>query len=198
MYLLCQGLGGMYRGYISTILRELPFSLIQYPIWESLKVCLLTSFFCCSFHFFAPRIRDADVGCQNVSNPKAGQSVACVKEAINNLVFSEAYRRLLLIDSIELEPSLRPPFSNRNLCEGDDSSTLRLINSSKSFFPRMRDGEPPWAWCITRIQDLTPCMCSVFGGLVLFIIVELGYSNLISCYSENFIATHSMVRTGCE
>ncbi|VDK31942.1 unnamed protein product [Taenia asiatica] len=32
-----EGLGGMYRGYISTILRELPFSLIQYPIWESLK-----------------------------------------------------------------------------------------------------------------------------------------------------------------
>ncbi|KAL5110509.1 S-adenosylmethionine mitochondrial carrier protein [Taenia crassiceps] len=32
-----EGLGGMYRGYISTILRELPFSLIQYPVWESLK-----------------------------------------------------------------------------------------------------------------------------------------------------------------
>ncbi|VDM30263.1 unnamed protein product [Hydatigera taeniaeformis] len=34
-----RGLGGMYRGYLSTILRELPFSLIQYPAWESLKVC---------------------------------------------------------------------------------------------------------------------------------------------------------------
>ncbi|VDD75151.1 unnamed protein product [Mesocestoides corti] len=31
------GLRGMYRGYLSTILRELPFSLIQYPVWEALK-----------------------------------------------------------------------------------------------------------------------------------------------------------------
>uniref|UniRef100_A0A5K3F7M8 S-adenosylmethionine mitochondrial carrier protein n=1 Tax=Mesocestoides corti TaxID=53468 RepID=A0A5K3F7M8_MESCO len=32
-----EGLRGMYRGYLSTILRELPFSLIQYPVWEALK-----------------------------------------------------------------------------------------------------------------------------------------------------------------
>ncbi|KAM3175812.1 hypothetical protein ACTXT7_007794 [Hymenolepis weldensis] len=32
-----EGLVGLYRGYLSTIFRELPFSLIQYPIWEALK-----------------------------------------------------------------------------------------------------------------------------------------------------------------
>nr|CDS28877.2 S adenosylmethionine mitochondrial carrier [Hymenolepis microstoma] len=32
-----EGLAGLYRGYLSTIFRELPFSLIQYPIWEALK-----------------------------------------------------------------------------------------------------------------------------------------------------------------
>ena len=28
----------MYRGYFSTIAREVPFSFIQYPLWEFLKV----------------------------------------------------------------------------------------------------------------------------------------------------------------
>ncbi|KAM7537997.1 hypothetical protein Aperf_G00000059628 [Anoplocephala perfoliata] len=32
-----EGVAGMYRGYLSTIFRELPFSLIQYPVWEALK-----------------------------------------------------------------------------------------------------------------------------------------------------------------
>ncbi|XP_035234171.1 S-adenosylmethionine mitochondrial carrier protein-like isoform X2 [Stegodyphus dumicola] len=32
-----EGLQGMYRGYFSTIFREIPFSLIQFPIWEYLK-----------------------------------------------------------------------------------------------------------------------------------------------------------------
>ncbi|VDN12344.1 unnamed protein product [Dibothriocephalus latus] len=32
-----EGIGGLYRGYLSTIFRELPFSLIQYPVWELLK-----------------------------------------------------------------------------------------------------------------------------------------------------------------
>lgn len=29
---------GLYRGYGSTILREVPFAFIQFPIWEHLKV----------------------------------------------------------------------------------------------------------------------------------------------------------------
>ncbi|VDL90353.1 unnamed protein product [Schistocephalus solidus] len=31
----------LYRGYLSTILRGLPFSLIQYPVWETLKRFLM-------------------------------------------------------------------------------------------------------------------------------------------------------------
>lgn len=33
-----EGAGGLFRGYGSTVLREIPFSLIQFPIWEALKV----------------------------------------------------------------------------------------------------------------------------------------------------------------
>ena len=33
-----EGLRGLYRGYTSTVLREIPFSLIQFPIWEALKL----------------------------------------------------------------------------------------------------------------------------------------------------------------
>ncbi|XP_005093221.1 S-adenosylmethionine mitochondrial carrier protein-like [Aplysia californica] len=32
-----EGLGGFYRGYFSTVLREVPFSIIQFPLWEYLK-----------------------------------------------------------------------------------------------------------------------------------------------------------------
>lgn len=32
-----EGIGGMYRGYFTTVLREVPFSLIQFPLWEFLK-----------------------------------------------------------------------------------------------------------------------------------------------------------------
>ncbi|XP_019360345.1 PREDICTED: S-adenosylmethionine mitochondrial carrier protein [Gavialis gangeticus] len=32
-----EGIRGLYRGYKSTVLREIPFSLVQFPIWESLK-----------------------------------------------------------------------------------------------------------------------------------------------------------------
>ncbi|KAK0415860.1 hypothetical protein QR680_012159 [Steinernema hermaphroditum] len=32
------GLFGFYRGYISTVAREIPFSLIEFPLWEYLKV----------------------------------------------------------------------------------------------------------------------------------------------------------------
>ena len=32
------GLRGFYRGYGSTILREIPFSVIQFPLWELIKV----------------------------------------------------------------------------------------------------------------------------------------------------------------
>ncbi|XP_037655870.1 S-adenosylmethionine mitochondrial carrier protein isoform X2 [Choloepus didactylus] len=35
-----EGILGLYRGYKSTVLREIPFSLVQFPLWESLKVDL--------------------------------------------------------------------------------------------------------------------------------------------------------------
>ncbi|XP_045434908.1 S-adenosylmethionine mitochondrial carrier protein isoform X5 [Pipistrellus kuhlii] len=35
-----EGIPGLYRGYKSTVLREIPFSLVQFPLWESLKVDL--------------------------------------------------------------------------------------------------------------------------------------------------------------
>ncbi|XP_044789604.1 S-adenosylmethionine mitochondrial carrier protein isoform X6 [Bubalus bubalis] len=41
--ILCQeGIQGLYRGYKSTVLREIPFSLVQFPLWESLK-CIINS-----------------------------------------------------------------------------------------------------------------------------------------------------------
>ncbi|KAG5445504.1 S-adenosylmethionine carrier protein [Clonorchis sinensis] len=33
-----EGVFGLYRGYLSTALREIPFSFIQFPIWEHLKL----------------------------------------------------------------------------------------------------------------------------------------------------------------
>lgn len=33
-----EGLVGLYRGFKSTVIRDLPFSAIQYPIWEKLKI----------------------------------------------------------------------------------------------------------------------------------------------------------------
>lgn len=38
-----EGVFGFYRGYWSMIAREIPFSFIQFPIWEGLKVRSLTS-----------------------------------------------------------------------------------------------------------------------------------------------------------
>ncbi|CAG2062426.1 unnamed protein product [Timema podura] len=32
-----EGLRGMYRGFASTVLREIPFALLQFPLWEFLK-----------------------------------------------------------------------------------------------------------------------------------------------------------------
>jgi len=32
-----EGLKGFYRGYFTTVAREIPFSLIQFPLWEFLK-----------------------------------------------------------------------------------------------------------------------------------------------------------------
>uniref|UniRef100_A0A1I8AKW4 S-adenosylmethionine mitochondrial carrier protein n=1 Tax=Steinernema glaseri TaxID=37863 RepID=A0A1I8AKW4_9BILA len=32
------GLSGFYRGYVSTVAREIPFSLIEFPLWEYLKI----------------------------------------------------------------------------------------------------------------------------------------------------------------
>jgi solute carrier family 25 S-adenosylmethionine transporter 26 len=36
--LYSDGFRGLYRGYTTTVLREIPFSLIQFPLWERLKV----------------------------------------------------------------------------------------------------------------------------------------------------------------
>jgi len=33
-----EGLRGLYRGFSSTVIRDIPFSAIQYPIWERLKM----------------------------------------------------------------------------------------------------------------------------------------------------------------
>ena len=35
---LSEGIKGFYRGYGTTVMREIPFSLIQFPIWERLKI----------------------------------------------------------------------------------------------------------------------------------------------------------------
>lgn len=35
--LMSEGIFGLYRGYFSTVMREIPFSLIQFPLWEILK-----------------------------------------------------------------------------------------------------------------------------------------------------------------
>jgi solute carrier family 25 S-adenosylmethionine transporter 26 len=32
-----EGLRGFYRGYTSTVMREIPFSVIQFPLWEFMK-----------------------------------------------------------------------------------------------------------------------------------------------------------------
>lgn len=32
-----EGFRGLYRGYISTVIREVPFSFLQFPVWEYLK-----------------------------------------------------------------------------------------------------------------------------------------------------------------
>ncbi|XP_037830992.1 S-adenosylmethionine mitochondrial carrier protein isoform X1 [Kryptolebias marmoratus] len=32
-----EGVRGLYRGYCSTVFREIPFSLVQFPLWEYLK-----------------------------------------------------------------------------------------------------------------------------------------------------------------
>ncbi|XP_076013028.1 mitochondrial S-adenosylmethionine carrier protein [Genypterus blacodes] len=32
-----EGIRGLYRGYMSTVFREIPFSLVQFPLWEYLK-----------------------------------------------------------------------------------------------------------------------------------------------------------------
>nr|XP_057937071.1 mitochondrial S-adenosylmethionine carrier protein isoform X1 [Doryrhamphus excisus] len=34
-----EGVGGLYRGFRSTLLREIPFSLVQFPLWEYFKTC---------------------------------------------------------------------------------------------------------------------------------------------------------------
>lgn len=39
-----EGFSGLYRGFYSTVIRDLPFSAIQYPIWEQLKVIHLRKY----------------------------------------------------------------------------------------------------------------------------------------------------------
>jgi solute carrier family 25 S-adenosylmethionine transporter 26 len=33
------GIRGMYAGFLVTIMREIPFALIQFPLYEHMKVC---------------------------------------------------------------------------------------------------------------------------------------------------------------
>ncbi|KAK3775548.1 hypothetical protein RRG08_048184 [Elysia crispata] len=35
--LQAEGIGGFYRGYFTTVFREIPFSMMQFPLWEFLK-----------------------------------------------------------------------------------------------------------------------------------------------------------------
>ena len=35
---LLEGNKGFYRGYGTTVMREIPFSILQFPIWERLKI----------------------------------------------------------------------------------------------------------------------------------------------------------------
>lgn len=36
-----KGLKGFYRSYLTTVLREIPFATIQFPLWEYLKVLVV-------------------------------------------------------------------------------------------------------------------------------------------------------------
>jgi len=38
--LYLQGVMGLYRGYLVTLSRELPFALLQFPLWEYLKASI--------------------------------------------------------------------------------------------------------------------------------------------------------------
>lgn len=38
-----EGWTGFYRGYLTTVMREIPFSLIQFPLWEFFKSALRSS-----------------------------------------------------------------------------------------------------------------------------------------------------------
>lgn len=33
-----EGFIGLYRGFVTTIIRDIPFSVIQFPLWEAFKV----------------------------------------------------------------------------------------------------------------------------------------------------------------
>ena len=43
--LYCQGVIGLYRGFLVTLSRELPFALLQFPLWEYLKVTIVNQIF---------------------------------------------------------------------------------------------------------------------------------------------------------
>jgi hypothetical protein len=36
-----QGVRGLYRGFGSTVMREVPFSFLQFPMWEFFKVSII-------------------------------------------------------------------------------------------------------------------------------------------------------------
>lgn len=43
LFYVSQGFPGFYRGFFSTVLREVPFSFLQFPMWEFFKVCRITA-----------------------------------------------------------------------------------------------------------------------------------------------------------
>ncbi|TNN20449.1 S-adenosylmethionine mitochondrial carrier protein, partial [Schistosoma japonicum] len=64
-----EGIRGFYRGYVSTLSREIPFSVIQYPIWEKLRYITI--------EWNRKSIRSSDVTDLTLIQLKAWQSAMC-------------------------------------------------------------------------------------------------------------------------
>uniref|UniRef100_A0AAX7VX14 Mitochondrial S-adenosylmethionine carrier protein n=1 Tax=Astatotilapia calliptera TaxID=8154 RepID=A0AAX7VX14_ASTCA len=80
-----EGVRGLYRGYGSTVLREIPFSLVQFPLWEYLKhrvkasyvFTLLSAFVCLSVGAVAALVTTPlDVAKTRIMLAKAGSTTA--------------------------------------------------------------------------------------------------------------------------